>query len=152
MTGFSRWRACCDASWSWKGNKCDILTVQFVFSENSQGRYTSTWYHIRPLLQRQILLIYLNLKCQLQFSDTCLLLYTFMWKNNMVDTELITDSWDGEIARKCRVCFSDQKIDSLRQVCSVCFDNLLATCVPSTSSSQCHQLVHQRPCHMLSCL
>ena len=35
---------------------------------------------------------------------------------------------------------------------SVCFDNSLAICVSLTCSHQCHRLVRQRLCHVLSCL
>ena len=38
------------------------------------------------------------------------------------------------------------------QLRSACFDNSLAICESLTCSHQCHRLVHQRSCHVLSCL
>ena len=40
----------------------------------------------------------------------------------------------------------------MTHVLSACFDNSLAICVSLTCSHQCHRLIHQRPCHVLSCL
>ena len=42
--------------------------------------------------------------------------------------------------------------DGSHQLFSVRFDNSLAICVSPTCSNQGHQLVHQTPCHVLSCL
>ena len=55
----------------------------------------------------------------------------------------------GEVVQHEGVCVSDQKINGSHQLFHLLWQ--FTFCVSLTFSSQSHQLVRQRPCHVLSC-
>ena len=73
-----------------------------------------------------------------QFFTWCFLAYNSMWGRGSGSALVYS--------------LSNQKVCGSPQVFSVCFDTSLAIYMSLTCSHQFHRLVHQRSCHVLSCL